>query len=199
MAVILIPYTYGDKVTVGDKVGPLGYLKCKKCKKLALHIMEEGTLQKHIDGFIPAGRKHESYVIECNRCGNFSIPKVGKEGELYELIKQYPANIDFEQIESLVSDFYSNDSHVYLSPDAAIEQFPKNCVDAIAKNKPKNYQKAVFDSAFAFIYNKEWRKSAMGKMDRKVNILTAIIMIGIVALIIGAIAGIAAIIRNLSK
>lgn len=199
MAVLFIPYTYGDEVTVGDEIGPLGYYKCKKCKKLSLHVMEEGTLQKHIDGIIPAGRKHKSYIIECNKCGSFFVPKAGKESELYELIEQYPASIDFEQIESKVSDYYSNDSHIYINPDVAIEQFPKNCVDAIAKDKPKNYQKAVFDSAFAFIYNKEWSKSTMGKAEKKVNTLTTLIMIGIVILIIGAIAGIVALVRGLSK
>lgn len=197
MAVLFIPYTYGDEVTVSDEIGPLGYYKCSKCKKMSLHLMEEGTLQKHVDGFIPAGRKRNSYLIECTKCKKFFIPKAGKEADLFELTKQYPTNIDFEEIESEVSEFYSNKHHNYTNPDEAINQFPKDCVNAIAKEKPKKHQKAVFDSATAFIYNKEWRKSTMGKIEKKANTLTALIMIGIATLIIGAIAGIVALIRNL--
>ena len=199
MVPIFIPYTYGDEVVINDEIGPLGYCKCSKCKKMSLHMMGEGTLQKRVDGFIPAGRKHKSYIIECKKCGNFFIPKPGKEEELIELAKKYPADIDFYQIESEVSDFYSENSKNYHTPDAAIEHFPTDCASALAKGKSQDYQKAVFDSAKAFIYNQAWRKSTMGKIEKKANILTAIIMIGIVALIIGAIAGIAALVRNLSK
>ena len=197
MAVLFIPYTYGDEVAVSDEIGPLGYFKCGKCKKMSLHVMEEGTLQKHIDGFIPAGRRRKTYLIECEKCGKFSVPKDGKEESLLELINQYPAQIDFEQIESEVSEFYSSDSCNYANPDEAIERFSKDCVSAIAKDKPVKYRKAVSDAATAFIYNKEWHKSTMGKIEKKANILTALIMIGIVALIIGVIVGIVALINNL--
>lgn len=199
MIPVFIPYTVGDKVNVGAEIGPIGYFKCKKCKKMALYIMEEGTLQNHIDGFIPMGRKRKSYIIECKRCGNFFTPKDGKEYELIKLTEKYPANIDFEEIENEISELYEKDKSKYTSPDIAIKQFPKDCVNIIAKGKPEKYQKAVFDSAVAHIYNKEWRKSTMGKIEKKANIITALIMIGIVLLIIGAIAGISALIRNASK
>lgn len=199
MTTILIPYTYGDKVTAGEEIGPIGYFKCKKCKKMSLHVMEDGTLQKNIDGFIPAGRKRKSYVVECNKCGRFFIPKPEKEDYLVELAKHNPKRKDFEQIEFEVSEYYSKNSKDYTNPDMAIEQFPNNCVKAIAKDEPRKYQQAVFESATAFIYNKAWRKSTAGKEEKLINIIATLIFILIVVLIILALAGLGSLISNLSK
>ena len=79
--ILFIPYTYGDEVVIEDELGPLGYVKCSKCKKMSLYTMGEGTLQKRIDSIIPAGRKRKSYIIQCHKCKAFFLPKVGREEE----------------------------------------------------------------------------------------------------------------------
>lgn len=181
---LLIPYSTGDQFESLDDYGSVGYLKCRKCGKMANFTLQTGNLQNHIDGFIPAGRKRKAYIIECSKCGALFIPHDDKIDDFIELTKKFPVNFDYDAMEEIVAETYKDKSEVYLTPEQELERFPLDCVEKIAKNESKKYQAAVREVATAFIFNKEWPKTKGGKREKRwSNIKAAVRLFWIVFLI----------------
>ena len=164
---LFVPYSYGDKFESLDEYGSIGDIKCGKCGKMANFALQTGTLQNHIDGVFPAGRKRKTYIIKCNKCGAIFIPHDDKIDELIESTKKYPASFDFDALEEEVEKAYKDKTEVYLTSEQELERFPLDCVEKLAKDKPKEYQDAVREVATAFIFNKEWPKTKAGKKERR--------------------------------
>lgn len=164
---LLIPYSYGDKFESTDDYGSVGYIKCSKCGKMANFTLQTGTLQNHIDGVLPAGRKRDTYVLECSKCGSLFIPHDDKVDSFIELTKKFPASFDFDEMEEKVAEAYANKTEVYLAPEQELERFPLDCVNKLAKNESKKYQDAVREVATAFVFNKEWPKTKSGKREKR--------------------------------
>lgn len=164
---ILVPYTVGNKFNETDDLGSIGYIKCNQCGKIANFRLKKGTLQNKMDGVIPLGRKHETYMIQCRNCNSNYIPKEEKLDQMIELTKNYPASFDHEMIEKEIDKLYKNKTEIYLTGEQAITQFPILCEEKLASKKSKAFQNAVKEAAVAYIYNIEWPKTIAGKKEER--------------------------------
>ena len=125
---LFIPYTVGDKFELLEDCGSIGYIKCSKCGKMANFMLKSGTLQNHVDGVIPLGRKRKTFIIECSECEGKFVPHEDKIDYFIKLTEELPADIDYDDLERDVANAFENKTDFYLTPEQALENFPKLCV-----------------------------------------------------------------------